>query len=167
MDFNKIKAKLFYSHMKAAPTLRVIIFASIIIMGFSYILIYFAGGYLFSNGGIQNKTLLNQYNAIVSNQVAPAGIFGNLSSLNGQLINQGKNYSTPLNGSQTSIGGVVGTMAYFFKTIPSVFNILFYYIGSSLSFFGIPTAYWTVLGGLMVVALILIVVLTILGIVYS
>jgi hypothetical protein len=153
-------------NFKGAPTLRVLIWSSLIILMVVYSFVFFAGGYLHYNGGIPNSTLETQYQAIAGNTANPnGGIFGNLQGLDTQLTQQGSNYSQS-SGTGVSIGGIVGTVSAFFNTVPAILNSVLFMVGSVFSYVGIPTSYFVLIGTIMIIALIVIAIITIISVVY-
>jgi hypothetical protein len=129
----------------------------------SYAAIYFAGGYLYSNGGTQNATLAQQYAFIAGNSINPGGsLFGSLSPFSSQV-----NGTASASASSFSLTSALGIILSFGSSLPNILNGIFLIVGSSFQYFGVPAAYFVLVGEILVLTLLVVIVITIIGIVYA
>ena len=153
------------SRFKGLPMLRVLVFSTLILLMSTYAWVYFTGGYLFFSGAAVNATLNSNFQQIYGNNINPSGVFGGLGSLNRQLGAQGSNFSQP--NSANPVGSGLSVGAAFFTTLPPMINTILIFAGTPFGYFGIPIAYFELVGSVMIVATIVLSIIAILSLVYS
>ena len=139
-------------YMKAAAPIRTLLVASLLFMGFIYGMMGWIGSFAAVNHIPVANTITAQYRIITQNSSYPnSGVFAS-KKLNTSITAVTSGLSNPLNIFATS--GALGALGNMFLSIPSTMQGFLSLIGSPFLAVGVPVTYLWLLGGVIIVVLI-------------
>ena len=139
-------------YMKAAAPIRTLLVASLLFMGFIYGMMGWIGSFAAVNHVPVANSITAQYHIISQNSSYPnSGVFAS-KKLNTSITAVTSGLSNPLNIFATS--GALGALGNMFLSIPSTMQGFLSLIGSPFLAVGVPVTYLWLLGGVIIVVLI-------------
>ena len=139
-------------YIKAAAPIRTLLVASLFFMGFIYGMMGWIGSFATVNHIPVSNSITAQYKLISQNSSYPnSGIFAS-SKLNTSIKAVTSGLSNPLNIFATS--GALGALGNILLSIPTTMQGFLSLIGSPFLAVGVPVTYLWLLGGVIIVALI-------------
>ena len=139
-------------YIKAAAPIRTLLVASLFFMGFIYGMMGWIGSFATVNHIPVSNSITAQYKLISQNSSYPnSGVFAS-SKLNTSIKAVTSGLSNPLNIFATS--GALGALGNILLSIPSTMQGFLSLIGSPFLVVGVPVTYLWLLGGVIIVALI-------------
>ena len=139
-------------YIKAAAPIRTLLVASLFFMGFIYGMMGWIGSFATVNHIPVSNSITAQYKLISQNSSYPnSGVFAS-SKLNTSIKAVTSGLSNPLNIFATS--GALGALGNILLSIPTTMQGFLSLIGSPFLAVGVPVTYLWLLGGVIIVALI-------------
>ena len=139
-------------YIKAAAPIRTLLVASLFFMGFIYGMMGWIGSFATVNHIPVSNSITAQYKLISQNSSYPSsGVFAS-SKLNTSIKAVTSGLSNPLNIFATS--GALGALGNILLSIPTTMQGFLSLIGSPFLAVGVPVTYLWMLGGVIIVAVI-------------
>ena len=139
-------------YMKAAAPIRTLLVASLLFMGFIYGMMGWVGSFAAVNHIPVSNSITAQYHIITQNSSYPnSGVFAS-QKLNTSIKAVTSGLSNPLNIFATA--GALGALGNMLLSIPPTMQGFLSLIGTPFLAVGVPVTYLWLLGGVIIVVLI-------------